>query len=264
MKSDVHGANSSAGTLEDVESSEPRRSELLQSFESLILGGVDLPLDEAFLTISAVIKCSRTHGTADTRSSDVIDHLVRLDELASDIASPTIEGIARHLFSGDGAFRGNQLDYYDPANSLLDDVIDRRMGIPITLSVVMIEVARRLGVQLSGIGMPGHFLVGTDAPIGKVPDRFVDPFHGGVILDLDECRQLFQRVTGSSSSFDPRFLSTLHPIAVVERALNNLKSIYTASDSTPELRSVMALRTRLPGFAQAEREEYFRLMAPFN
>jgi regulator of sirC expression with transglutaminase-like and TPR domain len=237
---------------------------LLQSFESLILAGADLPLDEAFLTISAVMKGSRTSGPADTRAVDVIDHLVMLDELASDIASPTIEGIARHLFSGDEPFRGNHLDYYDPANSLLDEVIDRRTGIPITLSVVMIEVARRLGVRLSGVGMPGHFLVGTDAPIGKVPDRFVDPFHGGVILDLDGCRQLFRRVTGSSTTFDPRFLSTLHPVAVVERALNNLKGIYSASDSTPELRSVMALRARLPGFAKAEREEYFRLMAPFN
>jgi len=271
MNSDVHGPNSSAGTLGDVESSEGRRSELLQRFESLLLDGADIPLDEVFLTASAFIK-SRDSGdiSPSTRRSvartsrDIIDQLVHLDELAAEISTPTFEGIARHLFVGESRFRGNEEDYYDPANSLLDDVLERRLGIPITLSVVMIEVARRLGVRVSGVGMPGHFLVGSYAPIGKIPEMFVDPFHGGVVLDVDGCRRLFERVTGATANFDVRFLASLHPIAIVERALGNLKGVFAASESSSELRSVMTLRSRLPGFSAAEREEFLRLMAPLN
>ena len=283
MNSDVHGANSSAGTLGDVESSEGRRSEILQRFESLLRAGADLPLDEAFLTASAFLK-TRTarrstrsspsspelrHRQSDARVEssdprDIIDHLVHLDELASEISSPTFEGIARHLFTGESRFRGNNEDYYDPANSYLDEVLLRKTGIPITLSVVTIEVARRLGVRMSGVGMPGHFLVGSYAPIGKIPDRFIDPFHGGVVLDVDGCRRLFERVTGSSSTFDIRFLASLHPIAIVDRALGNLKGVFAAAERLPELRSIMTLRSRLPGFSVTEREEFRRLMAPLN
>lgn len=271
MNSDVHGAKSSAGTLGDVESSESRRSELLESFESLLLAGADLPLDETFLTASAFIKTRSPWNHRESSSEvespesrEIIDHLVHLDELASEISTPTFEGIARQLFQGDSCFRGNQEDYYDPRNSYLDDVLRRKTGIPITLSVVMIEVARRLGVRVSGVGMPGHFLVGSHAPIGKIPDFFIDPFHGGAVMDVDGCRRLFERVTGSAASFDTRFLASLHPIAIVERALGNLKGLFAASDSLRDLRSVMTLRSRLPGFSAAEREEFLRLMAPLN
>ena len=269
MNSDVHGANSSAGTLGEVESSKGRRSELLQGFQSLVSTGSDLPLDELFLTVSALIKTPSEDRRPAIRSNtaqppDVLENLVLLDELASQISSPTLEGIARHLFSGETRFRGNREDYYQPANSFLDDVLRRRVGIPITLSVVMIEVARRLGVRLSGVGMPGHFLVGAYAPIGKIPDVFIDPFHGGDVLDAEGCRRLFRTVTGSASNFDTRFLAALHPIAIVERALGNLKGIFEASESILELRSVMSLRSRLPGFSGAEREEFRRLMAPLN
>lgn len=271
MNSDVHGANSSAGTLDDVESSEGRRSELLLSFESLVLAGADLPLDETFLTASAFIKMQasesdRRSNLRDeaTKVGDIVEHLVLLDELASEISSPTFEGIARHLFDGDERFSGNRENYYDPANSFLDDVLVRKTGLPITLSVVMIEVARRLGVRVSGVGMPGHFLVGSHAPIGKIPDSFIDPFHGGAVLDVDDCRRIFERVTGSSATFDVRFLASLHPIAIVERALSNLKGVFSASQQLSALRSVMSLRSRLPGFSNAEREEFLRLMAPLN
>ncbi len=112
--------------------------------------------------------------------------------------------------------------------------------------------------------MPGHFLVGSYAPVGKIPDMFIDPFHRGVILDVDGCRSLFERVTGSSSTFDVRFLASLHPIAILDRALGNLKEVFAASERMSELRSVMTLRSRLPGFSVTEREEFRRLMAPLN
>lgn len=254
MDSDVHAGKSSAGTLAVVESSGNRRAHFLQEFGALVNSGRAVPLDEAMLLISATL----------TGDLDVIGNLVMIDELASQVASPTLEGIARHLFTGEEAFAGNALSYYDPENSLLDKVLERRLGIPITLSILMIEVGRRLGVSLSAVGMPGHFLVGTQAPMGKVPAAFVDPYHSGMLLDVDGCRSLFGRMTGTATTFDVRFLASLHPIAVLDRATNNLKGIYQAKEDSESLRWIMALRSRLPGLGRAERDEFFRLMAPFN
>ena len=124
------------------------------------------PLDEAALLIAAI-------GTG----ADVEAGLARLDELAgAALAFPDAQtpgGLARVLFV-DWAFAGNVDDYGDPRNSFLPDVIDRRLGLPITLSVLMIEVGRRIGVHLHGVGMPGHFLVGVDGEDelrGSVPRR---------------------------------------------------------------------------------------------
>lgn len=237
-----------------MESSKKRRSESLQAFRSQIDSGAGLHLDESFLLLSAAV----------SGSVDVMDCLVQMDELASNVPSPTIEGIARHLFTGSNPFRGNAEDYYNASNSLLDEVLASRLGIPITLAVLMIEIGRRLGVRMTGIGMPGHFLVGSEAPIGKVPDLFIDPFHGGEILDIGQCRQLFQRVTGGVTSFDTRYLACLHPFAILERALTNLKSIYTMNDELEKLRSVMILRSCIPGLGKSERDDFLRLMAPYN
>src|SRR3546814_4479768 len=85
----------------------------------------------------------------------------RLDALAAGVAEPTVEALTAHLF-GVEAFAGDTDSYFDPRNSLLSDVLDRRLGIPITLAVVAIEVGRRCGVPLVGIGMPGHFLVRSE------------------------------------------------------------------------------------------------------
>jgi regulator of sirC expression with transglutaminase-like and TPR domain len=254
VNSDVHADQSSASTLDRVESSDAERLHLLEEFEKVLGAGMDIPLDEAMLIISATI----------SGGLDVVEYLVRIDELASQVASPTIEGIARHLFAGEGGFRGNEADYYDPANSFLDHVIERRLGIPISLSVLMIAVGRRLGVPLCGVGMPGHFLVGSNAPVGKVPSMFIDPFHFGATLDVDDCRSLFVSVTGNTTGFDERFLACLHPMAVLERVTNNLKSIYLAAARPDALRWVMALRSRMPGIGKTERDEFLRLMAPLN
>ena len=95
----------------------------------------------------------------------------------------------------DLGFRGDRRHYYDPENSLLDRVLDRRVGIPLTLSVVMMEVARRIGVPLGGVAMPGHFLVRDRV----LPDVFVDPFDGGRTLDLAGVQRLFHAVTGAGT-----------------------------------------------------------------
>lgn len=254
MNSDVHADESSAGTLVDVESTGDSCSAHLDHFEELVASGSTLPLDEAFFTIAAALRSGVI----------VFDQLVRLDEIASEVASPTIEGVSRHLFGSATPFRGDKSNYYDPLNSLLDAVLDRRLGIPISLSVLTIEVGRRLGLHLSGISMPGHFLVGSAAEFGRIPDLFMDPFHGGAIFDIEGCRQLFVQIVGRQAEFEPRFVAAVHPLAILDRSLSNLKAIYSSSQDLRGLRTVMALRSRLPGIGSVEADEFRQMMAPLN
>src|SRR5690606_13265031 len=111
-------------------------------------------------------------------------------------------------------FAGDVEDYGNPRNSLLDSVLDRRRGIPITLAVVLIEVARRAGVALEGVGMPGHFLVRA-AGDGEL---FADPFHG-VVLDRAGCEKLFAALHGPRARFRDRFLDPVGPRAILARML---------------------------------------------
>ena len=115
-------------------------------------------------------------------------------------------------------FKGNTVDYGDPRNSLFDDVLDRRLGIPITLSVLMIEVGRRLDIPLHGVGMPGHFLVGTG-------DGFFDVFADGVALDTAACVERFAQ-TQPREAFRAEFLAPVGPRLIVDRMLNNLQHCY--------------------------------------
>jgi regulator of sirC expression with transglutaminase-like and TPR domain len=154
--------------------------------------------------------------------------------------------LASWLFGSEG-FRGNADDYYDPRNSLLDDVLDRRLGIPITLSVVMLEVGRRCGLALRGVGMPGHFLV------GGAPGEWFDPFDGGAALDLEGCADRFARFH-PGVAFDARLLAPVGPRAIVQRMLTNLQHVYATRDPLAEV-WVVRLRLRVPGLAPAARAE---------
>ncbi|MFN0109327.1 MAG: SirB1 family protein [Blastocatellia bacterium] len=125
-------------------------------------------------------------------------------------------------------FRGNSGNYYDARNSFLNDVIDRRIGIPITLSVVMIEVARRIGLRLFGVGMPGHFIVKHVGNIGDDEQEFfADPFHGGRIVDEDRCRQMVGQMYNDQMPFHPSFLHAVTKKQILTRMLQNLKGIYS-------------------------------------
>ena len=104
--------------------------------------------------------------------------------------------VANDYLFGDLGFRGNEIDYNDPRNSCLNYVLDRRTGIPIALSVVYIEVARRLGRPVAGVGLPGHFIVQYDD--GEFA-TYIDPFHSGQLLSQEDCRQLARDRTGSDA-----------------------------------------------------------------
>jgi regulator of sirC expression with transglutaminase-like and TPR domain len=137
--------------------------------------------------------------------------------------------LAEHLF-GEAGFRGNAADYDDPRNSYLNQVFDRRLGIPISLSVVLLEVSRRLGIRTAGIGLPGHFIAvveGEDGPI------YVDPFDGARVLTRADCAGLVQAATGVSGVFDADWLRPAAPREVVERMLRNLRNFYVSVNDWP-------------------------------
>ncbi len=138
-------------------------------------------------------------------------------------ASPlsAISAINRCLFDEQG-FHGNEADYYDPRNSFLNDVIDRRTGIPITLCVVYLEITRRLELPFFGVGLPGHCIVKYD----NGDDVFyIDPFHQGQLLDDEGCRHLVASVLGAATLTDTDF-GAVDERYIILRMLHNLKGIY--------------------------------------
>ena len=198
-----------------------------------LMAGPDaaLPLDEAALLVAAHVR----------PGLDVTAELALLDRLAAGVRAPTLDSLCDHLFF-DLGFAGNRTDYYDPDNSCLDQVVRRRRGIPITLSVLMLEVGRRLGVPLAGVSMPGHFLVRDKVD----PGVFVDPFARGAILDAGGCERRFREVHGPDARFDPDFLEPVPRRAIAGRLLANLDAIATARADRPMLEWVTRLRTSLP------------------
>jgi regulator of sirC expression with transglutaminase-like and TPR domain len=201
-----------------------------------------IALDEAALLIAAVTK----PGGIDVDAS-----LAALDEVADQVPAPTLDGLRALLFR-DLGFGGNGDDYYDPANSWLDDVLARRVGIPITLAVVMMEVGRRIGVPLWGVSMPGHFLVRDKVD----PDVFVDPFARGRMLDRDGCVARFHAVQGPGSVFDDSFLEPVGRTAILGRMLANLETVASMRTDGDLLRNVLSLRVLLPDAGLIDHRKY--------
>jgi hypothetical protein len=201
--------------------------------------GAEVPLDVAALCIAA-----QAHPGLDIDAA-----LADLDALAARCPDATFEAVRFHLFEREG-FVGNLDQYADPENSFLDSVLERRRGIPISLSVLMIAVGRRLGIDVQGVGMPGHFLV-LDSARGYV---WCDPFHGGAVLDADGCRKQFELVYGGALSFQPAFLAPTPAPAIVARMLANLERSELAAD--PVQRAWMCdLHLTIPGITFQEQLE---------
>ena len=132
-------------------------------------------------------------------------------------------------------FRGNSDDYYDPLNSYLDQVLERRLGIPITLAIVLVEVAARAGVNARGVSFPGHFLVRAPGARGTL---LIDPFDGSVVGQA-ELRVLHARATGEHQDPDPRLLEPAQKREVLLRMLNNLRGIWSQRGDRERLRGVL-------------------------
>jgi regulator of sirC expression with transglutaminase-like and TPR domain len=209
--------------------------------ELLALPETEIPLDEAALLIAA-------HAHPDL---DVDARLAQLDGLAAAAAGRSTTELAELLFVTEG-FDGNTTDYGDPRNSYLDDVIDRRLGIPITLSVVMMEVGRRCGLPMHGVGMPGHFLVGGGA------GEWFDPFNGGARLDLAGCAARFAE-TQPGAQFRPQFLMPVSTSRIVERMLANLQNTLMQRDPRAVV-WVTRLRLRIPEITLSQRGDLAGLL----
>ncbi|MDN5750385.1 MAG: transglutaminase-like domain-containing protein [Pseudonocardia sp.] len=201
-----------------------------------VLGVPEPPLDRAALTLAS---------GADP-SLDIGRWLRELDRLATGVTS--LDGLRHRLFVEEG-FGGNAGDYSDPRNSLLHQVLARRLGIPITLAVVTIEVGRRAGVPIEGVGMPGHFLV---RPTGT--GRYLDVFAGGVEIGGARCEELFRRATGAGADvpFGPHLLTATPTRSILVRMLENLRAVYRARRRPVDLEWVLRMRLLLPGVRLAD------------
>lgn|SRR5262249_39274164 len=179
---------------------------------------------------------------------DVCESLARLDALAERVRPRLIGALedqvavlSEFLFEEE-AFQGNSDAYYDPRNSYLNDVLDRRLGIPITLSVLAMAVGRRAGLHVVGVGLPGHFI--AKAGDGHEEVLF-DPFHDGQILTPEACEQLVEAVTGRPFAVTPELLSATPRGLIVMRILNNLRGIYAQAEDFARTARVLGRQRQL-------------------
>jgi regulator of sirC expression with transglutaminase-like and TPR domain len=182
---------------------------------------------------------------------EVDAQLALLDEMAAEVAARLpasryplrmIQTINSYLY-GEMGFHGNTQNYYDPRNSFLNDVLARRQGIPITLAVLYLEIARRIDFPMVGIGMPGHFLIQPDF---EESDIFVDAFNGGEILFAEDCRQkLMQIYQQAIPHLTPELLPPVTKRQIVGRMLNNLLGIYLNSREMEQAVAIQSLMEAL-------------------
>lgn len=207
--------------------------------------------DEAILLDEAAL-CIAAHARD---GLDVDEQRSRLDGFAAGVGEPTLDGVLRHVF-GELGFSGEVERYGEPDSSFLDSVLDRRRGIPISLAIVLLEVARRVDVPLDGVGMPGHFLVRDRVD----PQVFVDPFARGALLDAAACRAIFARLH-PNEPFEEHYLDPVGSTAILARVLTNLTVAYRRAGDRAALTWVLRLRCMLPGTPESFRRELAVLLS---
>jgi regulator of sirC expression with transglutaminase-like and TPR domain len=193
-----------------------------KTFEELItLPDLGIPIAEAALLLAC----------EEYPQLSLAPYLEQLDDIAGDIDNrlkghrstlDTIATINEVLFDEYG-FHGNSSAYYDPRNSFLNDVLDRRTGIPITLSAIYMEVAQRIGFHIDGVGIPGHFIV---KHVSRTEETFLDPFNAGAVMTEADCRDLIRQMNGDDDPDEEHWLRRVTHRQIVARMLNNLKVIY--------------------------------------
>jgi len=206
-----------------------------QSFQAIAaLDEESLPLDRAALIM----------GLEEYPDLDVQEYLRRLDTLAAraevlvgEDSNPInrIESINQVLFVQEG-LRGNDEDYYDPRNSFLNEVLDRRLGIPISLSVIFMEVAKRINFPIMGLGFPGHFLV---KHVSNDRDIIIDPFNLGRILTPNDCQELLDKAHNGAVPMNASLLQPMDKRAILTRMLYNLKGVYIEKEQSYKALSII-------------------------
>ena len=165
-------------------------------------------------------------------SEEAADHVRQ-----SDPVRVQAESLSRFLFEEAG-FRGNRRSYNDPRNSFLNDVLDRRLGIPISLSVIYVDIATRLGLPAFGISLPGHFIVGIHH---REVDLWLDPYHSGRWLDLTDCAQLIHLATGYEGPLEASWFAPASARETLARMLANLRANYVSTSSWEKAAAVIQL-----------------------
>jgi regulator of sirC expression with transglutaminase-like and TPR domain len=223
---------------------------------------VSLPDDELNLAEAALLISAEEYVRLNV--AHYIDRLDRFGDRAREIAVDAIDSLDVisalnvTLFDELG-FRGNRESYYDPRNSYLNEVIDRKLGIPITLSIVYIEVARRIGFPVQGVSMPGHFLA---KHVTDEEEIFIDPFHEGRVMGSAGCAELLCQVTGGRMQLGPEHLKAATKKQILTRMLSNILAIY--SESNDHIRALAAIERILlinPNSASYVRDRGFLLAA---
>lgn len=208
-----------------------------------------VPLDVAALELASI----------EFPGLDFESSLFRLDNLAEQVQSrlsantPALDFIkaTNELLFEVLQFRGNGDDYYDPRNSCLNSVLMRRLGIPISLSVVYIEVTRRLGRPMYGVGLPGHFIVGYEDAEARY---WIDPFHSGRILSFADCCALAKQTAGVDLRLNPAVLAPVNKRQILVRMLSNLKALYLRGEAFDKARQVLDLLIdAMPEYAEEYR-----------
>lgn len=206
--------------------------------------GEEIPLDRGALLIAAAfdheVDVEHELGVLDSLAQGVARRMPHdLDPLAS------VNELNDYLFENIG-LEGNDTDYYDPKNSLIHEVLRRRLGIPITLSLVYVEVGRRLGVPFQGVGMPGHFLVRHR----DERSLYIDPFYKGVLLSEEDCAERLKKIS-TSVRWDKSFLHPISSRAFLARMLRNLSAIYVSKNEAKQaitaLHILVAIQPEEPG-----------------
>jgi regulator of sirC expression with transglutaminase-like and TPR domain len=252
-------------------------ADLVDAFGAVVNSDID---DEKIDLTRAALLIARTEYPG----LNIEGYAARIDELADRVSAnlpgyhsqQAIAALNQVLFEQTG-LRGNRDDYYDPRNSFLSDVLDRGLGIPITLSIVYMEVARRVGFPLAGVGMPGHFLLKHFADGGQ--ELLIDCFNRGDILSRQDCQLRLDEIYSGEMALRPEFLHPLSRRQILTRMLNNLKTVYLStrnfrkalpiadlilviyprSSEDVKQRALLRYSLALPKLAAEDLEEYLQI-----
>ena len=252
-------------------------AELIEAFSVFVSPDIE---DEKIDLIRAALIIARSEYPA----LDIERYAVRMEGLARRVAAlapdpdpPRTRNALNRVLFEETNLRGNRDDYYDPRNSFLNDVLDRGLGIPITLSIVYMEVARRVGFHLSGIGLPGHFLLKHYSAEGQ--ETLIDCFNHGDVLSRQDCQSRLDEIYSGDIRLRPEFLHPISRRQILNRMLNNLKTVYLSTRNfrkalpiadlilviypqSPEdvkQRALLRYSMKLHGLAAEDLEDYLKL-----
>lgn len=199
--------------------------QVLEAFAALVHGGID---DERIDLLRAAL----TFARIEYPQLDPAPYIRQIEALARRVTAKiddpgdAVQCIAalNHVLFEEEMFRGNTADYYSPRNSFINDVLDRKLGIPITLALLYMEVGRRAGFQLFGVGMPGHFMLKHYDVDGR--SFFIDAFERGSVLSEEDCKRKIESIHSGQITLRPEFLFIVTRRQMLTRMLNNLRTIY--------------------------------------